>query len=76
MLFLKLVKRKVFALSPKPKPSWGLCLGDGLVNVFTACLSLGGYLLAAGGKPSVLSQSSFQLMLSWVSSRGESPCGF
>ena len=29
-MFLKLVKGKIFAFSPKPRPSWGLCRGDGL----------------------------------------------
>ena len=52
-MFLKLIKGKIFALSPKPRPIWGLCLRDGLVSVFTVCLSLCGLLLAAGEKPSV-----------------------
>ena len=48
LLFLKPIKGKVFALSPKPRPSWGLCRGGGLVSVFTVCLSLRELLLAAG----------------------------
>ena len=48
---------RALALSPKPRPIWGLCHGDGLVSVFTVCLSLRGLLLVAGEKPSVLSQS-------------------
>ena len=52
-MFLKLIKGKVSALPPKHRPIWGLCHGDGLVSVFTVCLSLCGLLLAAGEKPSV-----------------------
>ena len=76
MLFLKLIKRKVFAFS---SPSLNLggdgAAGDGTVNAFTVCLSLHGLLLAAGGKPSVLTWSTFQLILSRVFSSGECPSG-
>ena len=61
MLFLKLIKGKVFALSPKPRPSWRLCHGDGPVSVFTVCFLFCGLCLQLAGKPSVLSRSTSTL---------------
>ena len=60
-MFLKLIKGKIFALSPKPRPIWGLYHRDGLVSVFTVCLLLRGLLLVAGEKSSVLSLSRSRL---------------
>ena len=72
----KLIKGKVFAFS---SPSLNLggdqAAGDGTVNTFPVCLSLRGILLAAGGKPSVLSRSTFQLILSQESPSSERPGG-
>ena len=72
----KLIKGKVFAFS---SPSLNLggdrAAGDGTVNAFPVCLSLPGLSLAAGGKPSVLSRSTFQLILSQESSSSERPSG-
>ena len=72
----KLIQGKVFAFS---SPSLNLdgdqAAGDGTVNAFTVCLSLRGLLLVAGGKPSVLSRSMFQLILSQESPSSKSPSG-
>ena len=70
----KLIKGKVFAFS---SPSLNLgrdwAAGDG--TAFTVCLSLPGLLLVAGGKPSVLSRSTFHLILSQESPSSERPSG-
>ena len=72
----KLIKGKVFAFS---SPSLNLgrdrAARDGTVNALTVCFSLRGLLIVAGGKPSVLSRSTFQLILSWEFSSSERPSG-
>ena len=62
----KVIKGKVFAFSfPSLNVGGDRAAGYGTVNVFTVCLSLRGLLLAAGGRPNVLSRST-----SSFSSRG------
>ena len=72
----KLIKGKVFPFSsPNLNLGGDRAAGDGTVNAFTVCLSLRGLLLAASGKPSILSRSTFQLILSQESSSSERPSG-
>ena len=55
----KLIKGKVFAFYfPSLNVGGDRAAGYGTVNVFTVCLSLRGLLLAAGGRPNVLSRST------------------
>ena len=56
--------------------SWRIVPQGWVCECFYSVPLLHGLLLVAGSKPSVLSKSMFQLILPWVPSSGECPCGF